>query len=52
MDTLAETDWPKSETKVGLKRKMSEPGYLSKMTQKSKFSRVLGQGVGGMGAAL
>ena len=87
MDTLAEMDWPKSETKVGLEKKMSESGYLSEMTQKfsfqegvclvwkviphpvasfcthswpssghmaqkSKFSRVFGQGVGGMGAAL
>ena len=87
MDTLAEMDWPKSETKVGLEMKMSKSGYLSKvvqkssfqegvclvwkviphlvasfwtcsrpssghMAQKSKFFVVLGQGVGGMGAAL
>ena len=87
MDTLAEMDWLKSETKVGLQKKMSESGYLSKMVpkssfqegsclvwkviphpvvsfwtyswpssghmaQKSKISRVFGQGVGGMGAAL
>ena len=87
MDTLAEMDWPKSETKVGLERKMTKSGYLSKMVpkssfqegaclvwkviphlvasfsihsrpssghmaQKSKFSTVLGQGVGGIGAAL
>ena len=37
MDTLAETDWPKSETKVGLERKMSESGYFSKMVEKSSF---------------
>ena len=87
MDILAETDWLKSEIKVGLERKMSESGDLSKMTrkssfqegvclvwkviphlvasfcthswppsghitQKSKFSWVFGQGVGGMGATL
>ena len=87
MDILAETDWLKSEPKVGLERKMSESGYLSKMVQKSsfqegsclvwkmiphlvasfwtysrpssghmeqksKFSWVFGQVVGGMGAAL
>ena len=37
MDILAETDWLKSETKVGLERKMSESGYLSKIVQKSSF---------------
>ena len=80
MDTLAEMDWLKSETKVGLERKLSKMVQKSSfqegvclvwkviphlvasfwtyswpssghMAQKSKFSRVFGQGVGGMGAA-
>ena len=37
MDTLAEMDWLKSETKVGLDRKMTKSGYLSEMTPKSSF---------------
>ena len=37
MDTLAEMDWPRSETKVELERKMLTSGDLSKMVEKVRL---------------